>query len=39
MGADTPLYMERMTDILCDNLKRYAEGRPLRNVIDPVERY
>jgi D-2-hydroxyacid dehydrogenase (NADP+) len=39
MGADTTLYMERMTDIICDNLKRYAEGRPLRNVVDPVERY
>jgi phosphoglycerate dehydrogenase-like enzyme len=39
MGSDTPRYMERMTDILCDNLRRYAEGRPLRNVVDPVERY
>jgi len=39
MGSDTARYMERMTDILCDNLLRYAEGRPLRNVVDPVERY
>lgn len=39
MGADTSLYMERMTDILCDNLIRYAEGRSLTNVVDPVERY
>ena len=39
MGADTPHYMERMTDLLCDNLQRYALGKPLRNVIDPIERY
>ena len=39
MGSDSALYMERMTDVLCDNLKRYAEGRALQNVIDPVERY
>jgi phosphoglycerate dehydrogenase-like enzyme len=39
MGADTPLYMERMTDIICENLRRYAAGEPLRNTIDPVERY
>ena len=39
MGADTASYMERMTDILCDNLRRYAQGQALRNVVDPVERY
>jgi phosphoglycerate dehydrogenase-like enzyme len=39
MGSDTPRYMERMTDILCDNLRRYAEGEPLRNVVNPIERY
>jgi phosphoglycerate dehydrogenase-like enzyme len=39
MGSDTARYMERMTDIQCDNLLRYAEGRALRNVVDPVERY
>jgi phosphoglycerate dehydrogenase-like enzyme len=38
-ASDTALYMERMTDILCDNLVRYAEGKQLRNVVDPVERY
>jgi hypothetical protein len=31
--------MERMTELLCDNLRRYAAGEPLRNVVDPVERY
>ena len=39
IGAETARYMERMTDILCDNLKRYAAGQPLRNVVDPIERY
>jgi phosphoglycerate dehydrogenase-like enzyme len=38
-ASDTALYMERLTDIMCDNLVRYAEGRRLRNLIDPVERY
>ena len=28
-----------MTDVLYDNLVRYAEGRPLRNVVDPKEGY
>ena len=39
MGSDTPMYMERMTNVLYDNLVRYAEGRSLRNVVDPQEGY
>ena len=39
MGSDTERYMERMTDVLYDNLVRYAEGHPLRNVVDPREGY
>ena len=39
MAPDTAYYMQRLTDVMCDNLLRYAEGRPLRNVVDPVERY
>ena len=39
MGADTALYMERMTDIICRNLERYARGEALGNVVDPFERY
>jgi phosphoglycerate dehydrogenase-like enzyme len=39
MGSDTDRYMERMTEVLYDNLVRYAEGRPLRNVVDPKEGY
>jgi phosphoglycerate dehydrogenase-like enzyme len=39
MGSDTARYTERMTDVLYDNLVRYAEGQPLRNVVDPREGY
>jgi phosphoglycerate dehydrogenase-like enzyme len=39
MCADTPFYMERFTALLLDNLGRYARGEPLRNVVDPRERY
>lgn len=39
MGSDTARYMERMAEVLYDNLIRYAEGRPLRNVVDPKEGY
>ncbi|RPI10143.1 MAG: D-2-hydroxyacid dehydrogenase [Zetaproteobacteria bacterium] len=39
MGTDTALYAERITEIVCDNMKRYAEGKPLRNVIDQDEGY
>lgn len=39
MGSDSARYMERMTDVLCNNLCRYATGEPLRNVVDPTERY
>ena len=24
----------RLTDLICDNLRRYLDGRPLRNVLD-----
>jgi len=39
MAADTPLYIDRFMDVLCDNLRRYAKGEPLRNVVDIKERY
>jgi phosphoglycerate dehydrogenase-like enzyme len=38
-ASDTAHYMDRLTDILLDNLVRYAEGTKLRNLVDPVERY
>jgi phosphoglycerate dehydrogenase-like enzyme len=39
IAADTPLYMERFTEVICENLRRYAVGEPLRNIIDIDERY
>jgi phosphoglycerate dehydrogenase-like enzyme len=30
---------ERIVDLFCDNLRRYAQGRPLRNVVDTREFY
>jgi phosphoglycerate dehydrogenase-like enzyme len=30
---------ERIVDIFCDNLRRLAQGEPLRNRVDPVELY
>jgi hypothetical protein len=25
---------EKLTEIFCDNLRRYLDGRPLRNLLD-----
>lgn len=30
---------ERITDLFCDNLRRYLDGEPLHNVLDPERRY
>jgi glyoxylate/hydroxypyruvate reductase A len=30
---------ERLTDLFCDNLRRYVNGEPLRNVVDKVRGY
>jgi phosphoglycerate dehydrogenase-like enzyme len=35
----TPRYSQRLTDLFLDNLARYREGRPLRNVVDPARGY
>lgn len=32
-------YSQRLTDLLLDNLARFREGRPLRNVVDPARGY
>jgi phosphoglycerate dehydrogenase-like enzyme len=29
----------RITDIFCDNLRRYLDGQPLRNVLDKNKLY
>lgn len=34
VGGEGPYLEERRTDVLLDNCRRFAEGRPLRNVVD-----
>ncbi len=29
----------RLTDLFCENLRRYLAGEPLLNVLDPVRMY
>lgn len=29
----------RVTALFCDNLRRYLDGQPLRNIVDPVQGY
>ncbi|MHB1416819.1 MAG: D-2-hydroxyacid dehydrogenase [Chloroflexota bacterium] len=38
-GGDTDLYMERTTELVCENLRRYAEGEPLLNVVSASRGY
>lgn len=38
-GATTPLTRQRAIDIFCDNLRRYAAGQPLFNVVDKAAGY
>jgi D-2-hydroxyacid dehydrogenase (NADP+) len=35
----TPLYMERLTSIFCENLKRFIHDQPLINVVDKTLGY
>lgn len=39
ISGGTPRYMERAIGLFCDNLRRYADGEPLRNVVDPARGY
>ena len=32
-------YNELATSIFCDNLRRYLDGEPLRNIVDPDRGY
>jgi phosphoglycerate dehydrogenase-like enzyme len=34
MSSATDLYMERLTDLFCDNLRRYISGQPMLNVYE-----
>jgi phosphoglycerate dehydrogenase-like enzyme len=35
----TPRYMERLTDLFCENLKRFLNSQPLINVVDKTRGY
>jgi phosphoglycerate dehydrogenase-like enzyme len=39
VAGATPQYLERALGIFVDNLRRYLDGRPLRNLVDPVLGY
>jgi phosphoglycerate dehydrogenase-like enzyme len=39
VSGGTPRYMERAVELFCDNLRRYLDGRPLRNLVDPDRGY
>jgi len=38
-GSDTFRYMDRGIDLIRENLRRYVEGTPLLNVVDPSRGY
>ena len=35
----TPSYMDRFTDVFCENLKSFIEGKPLPNLVDRAKGY
>lgn len=39
ISGGTPRYMDRAIELFCDNLRRYLDGAPLRNVIDTARGY
>ena len=39
VAASSERYMSRVEDLICDNLRRYLDGRPLRNVVDTARGY
>jgi phosphoglycerate dehydrogenase-like enzyme len=39
ISGGTPHYMDRAIELFCDNLRRYANGATLRNVVDPDRGY
>ncbi|MGE0543195.1 MAG: D-2-hydroxyacid dehydrogenase [Dehalococcoidia bacterium] len=34
VAASSERYMDRVEDLVCDNMRRYLDGKPLRNVVD-----
>jgi phosphoglycerate dehydrogenase-like enzyme len=39
VAGSTPYYMERLTDIFCENLRRFLSNQPLINVVDKTLGY
>jgi D-2-hydroxyacid dehydrogenase (NADP+) len=39
MAGLTPYYLERLTNIFCDNLTRFLRGEPLINVVNKTLGY
>jgi phosphoglycerate dehydrogenase-like enzyme len=39
VSATTPRYWEREAELMLDNLQRYIDGAPLRNVVDLTAGY
>ena len=39
VSATTGRFWERQAELICDNLARFAQGRPLRNVVDQQAGY
>lgn len=39
VAASSERYMQRVEDLVCDNMRRFLEGQPLRNVVDMERGY
>jgi phosphoglycerate dehydrogenase-like enzyme len=39
ISGGTEFYFQRAIPIFCENLRRYLDGRPLMNVVDPARGY
>jgi D-2-hydroxyacid dehydrogenase (NADP+) len=39
ISGGTPVYMDRCVELFCENLRRYLDGEPLRNTVDPERGY
>jgi D-2-hydroxyacid dehydrogenase (NADP+) len=39
VAAGSDRYMQRVEDLVCDNVRRFLDGRPLRNVVDTSRGY
>ena len=39
VATSSDRYMQRVEELVCDNLRRYLDGQPLRNVVEPGRGY